>query len=334
MQSKRSVSGILGLIFWGVGFATIHSEDYCHQQATPEAIQALYREAQQHALSTMADRITFFSKILMGKPYAINALGEGPNGEFDQAPLYRLDAFDCQTYVETVLALSTADSAPNFANCLRHVRYHSGEIAFTQRLHFISTDWNKNNHKQQLIQDITPDILDQHQHPVCQYARAQIDVPNWYRHFDKRKIRLCHAAKQQAQHALKRIKRLGQTLSTTTSTVAYIPFSVLFDKRGQANNVIFKQIPNGAIIEIVRPNWDLTETIGTHLNISHLGFAIREHGELYYYQALASAGKVVNPRLVYYLKGIRNQPSIKGINIQRVSPTVKQCGGYISVQSK
>ena len=327
MQSKRYVSSILGLIFWSAGFATTHAENYCQQQATPEAVQALYRDAQQHALPTMADRVTFFSKILIGKPYALTALGEGPHGAFDQAPLYRLDAFDCQTFVETVLALSAADSAPNFANCLRHIRYHSGNIAFTQRFHFLSPDWNQNNQQRQLIQDITPDILDQHQHPVYQYARAQINVPNWYRHFDKRKIRLCHASRQQAQQALKRIQRLGQTLATTTSTVAYIPFSVLFDKQGQANNFIFEQIPNGAIIEIVRPNWDLTETIGTHLNISHLGFAIREHGELYYYQALASAGQVVNPRLVDYLKGILKQPSIKGINIQRVSPTVKQCGG-------
>jgi hypothetical protein len=321
MQSKRYLSGMLGLIFFGVGFASINSEDFCQQQARPEAIQALYLKEQRQALSTIADRITFFSKLFMGKPYALTALGEGLDGQFDQAPLYRLDAFDCQTFVETVLALSAADSPQNFATCLRHIRYHAGDIGFTRRFHFLSPDWNHNAQQRQLIQDITPNILDQYHHPVFQYALAHIDVPNWYRHLDMRKIRLCHASKQQAQQALARLKHQGQTLPTTSSLVAYIPFSVLFNKYGQANNYIFQQIPNGAIIEIVRPNWDLTHVIGTQLNISHLGFAIREQDELYYYQALASAGTVVKPRLIDYLKGIIKQPSIKGINIQRVLPS-------------
>lgn len=318
MQSKRYFSGVLGLIVWGVGFASLKSDDYCQQQTTLKAVQVLYHQAQQQALPTMADRISFFSTLFLGKPYTLTALGEGSRGEFDQAPLYRVDAFDCQTFVETVLALSAADSAPHFANCLRHIRYQSGHIAFTQRFHFLSPDWNRNTQQRRLIQDITTHLKDQHHHPVYRYAHAHIDIPNWYHHFDISKIRLCHASKQQALHALKRLQQRGQALSTTSSTVAYIPFSVLFDKQGQPNNFIFQQIPSGAIIEIVRPNWDLTQAIGTHLNISHLGFAIRDHDELYYYQALASAGKVIKPRLIDYLKSIRHQPSIKGINIQRV----------------
>nr|WP_277619301.1 N-acetylmuramoyl-L-alanine amidase-like domain-containing protein [Legionella norrlandica] len=86
-------------------------------------------------------------------------------------------------------------------------------------------------------------------------------------------------------------------------------------------------MPNGAIIEIVRPNWDLRKEIGTALNISHLGFAIWINDKLYFRQASSQYGKVIDVPLIDYLDKARSSPTIKGINIQVVLPTKPTSNG-------
>lgn len=314
MRALIILFSLFELAFSPASFAT---PGYCYPQASLASAQTLY-QSMPH-LNTVPDRIAYFSQLFLGKPYALTALGEGPQGEFDQAPLYRFDAFDCQTYVETVLALALSHSAESFKQRLQIIRYHSGHIAFINRHHFVAPDWNADNQQQHILQDITRQIHDSQLRSVACYAHAEIDVSNWYQHFDGLKIRLCHASKKRAQHALQVLKQRGLQLPKKVSTLAYIPLSTLFDAKGRPNLSLFQQIPNGAIIEIVRPNWDLYQAIGTHLNVSHMGFAIREQGVLYYYQALASAGFVIKPPLIDYLKSIVGQSSIKGINIQVVS---------------
>ena len=83
--------------------------------------------------------------------------------------------------------------------------------------------------------------------------------------------------------------------------------------------ILFKQIPDGAIIEIVRPNWDLTQTIGTHLDISHIGFVFWKHQALYFRQASSIYKKVVDVPFVDYLSQALKSSTIKGINIQMIT---------------
>ncbi len=269
---------------------------------------------------TLTKRIRYFSQLLLDKPYALTALGEGMQGQFDQAPLYRLDAFDCQTYVETVLALAFADSEQRFKHCIQHIRYANGNIDYTQRHHFTSPDWNGYNQRQGLLQDITTTIVDQHQHPIARYAETVIDPANWYQHFEISKIRLCAATPDLAKKRLHQLQQLGQSMTMKTSKIAYIPIQAL-TTQDKNSRYILDQIPDGAIIEIVRPNWDLTKAIGTHLNVSHIGFAIREQGDVYFYNASSLAGKSFKLSLADYLISMLPQPSIQGINIQIVLPT-------------
>lgn len=72
----------------------------------------------------------------MGAKYVNNPLGEGRAPDSD--PLIRDDAFDCTTFVETVLAHGDVDT-------LNKIRYKNGEIDFINRNHFIETDWLPNN---------------------------------------------------------------------------------------------------------------------------------------------------------------------------------------------
>lgn len=82
---------------------------------------------------------------------------------------------------------------------------------------------------------------------------------------------------------------------------------------------IINQIPNGAIIEIVRPNWDLYKIIGTNMNVSHLGFVVWENNKPYFIHASSDKLMVVKTSLIDYLKNAKKNPTIKGINIQIIT---------------
>ena len=72
----------------------------------------------------------------LGAKYMRDPLGEERSPDTD--PLIRYDAFDCTTFVETVMA------GGDVAN-LNDIRYKNGNIDFMNRNHFIETDWLVNN---------------------------------------------------------------------------------------------------------------------------------------------------------------------------------------------
>ncbi len=72
----------------------------------------------------------------LGARYVNDPLGDGVG--YDTNPLIRDDAFDCTTFVETVLA--GGDVAQ-----LNKIRYRDGIVAWENRNHFIETDWLANN---------------------------------------------------------------------------------------------------------------------------------------------------------------------------------------------
>ena len=79
---------------------------------------------------------TFTGHSFLGVPYAESPLGEGVMPDTD--PLIRFDAFDCTTFVETVLAGGDV-------NKLNKIRYKNGNVGFLNRNHFIESDWLINN---------------------------------------------------------------------------------------------------------------------------------------------------------------------------------------------
>lgn len=288
----------------------------CNQ--TNNLISNLYKDLFSLPPKDISTRIIFFGKQFIGKQYELGALGEGDQGYFDQYPLYRTDAFDCETYVDTVLALAFARNISTFQDYIKKIRYNDAHVSFIERNHFTCLDWNQNNQKQGFVKDITSTILDENHRSPAMIARAYIDKPSWYQHFSQENIRLREPTIAEQQKRLVLLKQKGQTLPKQYSEILYIPFTALFDSSGNANQQLLKQIPNGAIIEIVRPNWDLTKEIGTHLNISHLGFADWEQGTLYFLQASSLYQRVSKTPLIDYLRQARTSPTIKGINIQVV----------------
>lgn len=290
------------------------------EQEAEHSISALYHRLNAMPNTSMTDRLSWFSAQFKGRAYLLGSLGEGPDARYDQYPRYRTDAFDCDTYVNTVLALALASSVETFQQCLKHNRYSEGKIAYLKRNHFMSIDWNINNQRRGLLQDITLTFKDHNNKPVAQYAHALIDKSSWYAHKTISTIRLQKDDAAEQQKRLVELKAKAKNLQVTPSRIAYIPLTALFTN-GKPNKQLFDQIPQGAIIEIIRPNWDLRKEIGTALNVSHLGFAIWVNGQLFYREASSQLGAVVDVPLIDYLKEAQKSPTIKGINVQVMRPT-------------
>ena len=87
-------------------------------------------------------RIEILSREFLGQPYQINTLIG--SAEAPEVFVASLDAFDCVTYMETVLALSLASTADEFTEWLRKIRYEGGRIGWKRRNHYM-TGWIRSN---------------------------------------------------------------------------------------------------------------------------------------------------------------------------------------------
>ena len=264
-------------------------------------------------------KIQYYSETFIGKPLLNGALGEGVDGQFDQSPLFRSDAFDCVTFVNTVLAMCLAANYYEFKERLLQLSYRNAVCRYQYRHHFISVDWNIENARAGFIADITESIVDESANPIADIACAFIDKPNWLLKRGPQDIKqLDHLGKKQMENLLQALHSLAHSSQGIYAATPYLPLYRLFHIDGKANKIFFEQIPSGTIVEIVRPNWSLGDTIGTHLNISHLGFVVRREGELIFRHASQLEKKVMDIPLEQYLQRYLDSPTVKGINLQRI----------------
>lgn len=281
-------------------------------------INKLYQQPQSHT-GNITNRIIFDSGYFMGKPYQMFPLGEGPNAYFDKNPLYRTDVFDCMTYVNTVIALANANNLQEFQHNFKLLSYENGNVTFVARNHFVTGDWNENNAKQGFIKDITATIKDGHGTTPVRYAVTTIDRPNWYRMMLPQCVRVFfYPGDTQATQLLTALRAQASEVKAQRVATPYIPLTALFNGAGQPNMQLFNQIPSGSIIEIVRPNWDLTQLIGTHINVSHLGFVIHTPQGLIFREASSDNSRIADIQLTAYLKQFIGT-SVGGINVEMVT---------------
>lgn len=136
-MSVRLFSRLLSaLLFCGVlGASTAYADSF--SAPTPAELDAL--------LASLGDkppalRLPILARRFLGAPYQRDPLGEGSG--FDPDPRLRLDAFDCQTFVETLWALSHSARFAAVLQKLDAIRYLPGEPArYETRLHFPWLQW-------------------------------------------------------------------------------------------------------------------------------------------------------------------------------------------------
>lgn len=101
------------------------------------------------------DRIDALSKLFLGAPYGELPLGDGAGPE--PGPRWRLDAVDCQTYVETVMAMANARNLDEAKSVLDDIRY-KGPPSFINRNHFTEAQWLPSNTEKGYLTDEVPAI--------------------------------------------------------------------------------------------------------------------------------------------------------------------------------
>jgi peptidyl-tRNA hydrolase len=100
---------------------------------------------------------------LLWKPYELGPLGEGPGSDHPK-PLYRIDAFDCTTFIETVMANAYCFRAGSGSqSCLKKymqkIRYGGEKISFRERNHIPELDWLPHNVQRGYLQDLNGTIF-------------------------------------------------------------------------------------------------------------------------------------------------------------------------------
>jgi len=274
-------------------------------------IQSLQKNSDQISREIAA------SRLFLNKPYVLFPNGEGINARFDKGPLYRTDAFDCLTYVSMIIALTKANNLNDFIRLYKQLNYQNGQVSFITRNHFTSADYNKNNQKTGILSDYTQNITTRRGISAAKIATRQINKPKWFDTLSANRIKLFqYPGDQAATHMLRVLHSLSKQTVVKKIQIPYIPINRLYNKSGEANLYLFKQIPPGAIIEIVRPN---DKMIYGSLNITHVGITIPSAKGMIFREASSIYQKVTDVPLIAYLRGYRSSYIIYGINIEVIN---------------
>lgn len=289
------------------------------------------RRIQQQKEAILLLALDATSSVFINVPTGNGPLGEGEDGKYDNNPLFREDLFDSTTYIETVMAIALFIANPYnhftkkedineaiVVDTLNHIRYKNGEVDYLNRNHFTELDWIENNIKDKYLRDDTKKI-----YPRALIARSKIDKAAWYRKHDISRLKRDDLDNEEKQKILDELYSSTAQIKPEISEIPYIPLDALFTKKAdhtyEANIALFNSIPSGSIINIVTPNWDLVNTIGTHINISHQAFVFKKDDVLLIRLASLKDKKVLEMPLVEYLRPYVKSPTIKGINILHVS---------------
>jgi hypothetical protein len=263
-----------------------------------------------HQETHLSRRLDLFSQEFLGLPYGKNGpLGEGPNGQYDQDPLYRFDTFDCTTFVETVMALALSKNTPEFETHLNNIRYENGDVDYFKRNHFTDLQWIPFNIRSGYLKETTANLSTTSE---LKTAQAIINFPGWIRSHKIEQIILPLASSGERFQILDELKSHAEDYVAQIARVSYIEINLIL-----SNPQLFSKIPSGTVVNFIRPNWDLTQISGTHQNISHQGFLFRVKNTLYLRHA-STAGKVEQVPFLEYLEIFKNHVSLKGIHLMRI----------------
>lgn len=270
--------------------------------------------------SSPVEKIEKISHYFVGRKYLCGALGEGCEADIDKSPLYRTDAFDCATFVSTVLAIAESNNHSEFVKNFKKIQYKNSHVAYLNRYHFIELDWNFANEKYHFLEDITRRVS-----PRIKMANEVIDQPNWFKHHQSETLKYFSVLPDvKVKYLLATLHQYSQDVRVRKVATTYIPLTELFsydNNKLKPNNEVFDRIPSGTIVEIVDKTKHFKNKIGTDINIVHLGFAIRNSKELLFRHASKVHQEVVDVPLTQYLNRfylLSNEPEKIGIHLEKV----------------
>lgn len=101
----------------------------------------------------LPERIEAISALFLGRPYALDVLGEGEGTDPDVRARY--DTFDCLGLVEEVLSLAMAGDPVHSAEVRNRLRYGAGPVDYAHRRHFMELQWLPGNVADGFLEDTT-----------------------------------------------------------------------------------------------------------------------------------------------------------------------------------
>jgi len=210
-------------------------------------------------------KIDTLSQLFVGLPYVEYPLGEGGAGPEPQ-PRWRLDGVDCQTFVETVLALANAKTTSHAKKILDDIRYGKENISFAARNHFTEAQWLPMNLAKGYLDDEVPTI-------------------------DGNAPGTDLVLKKSSWSKVPGFDRLAAAdIPDGKFPVRYLPIAEFKKKIGS--------VQNGSIILVVR-KFDPKRVVRT----SHMGFMLRNaHGVIVRHATSGPEHKVIDEPLDAYLK--------------------------------
>ncbi len=253
--------------------------------------------AEEHDLGPAA-RIPAISASLLDRPFRDNALGEG-RGHYDADPLFRMDAFDCTTYVETVWALSATPEGGDPSATLQSLRYREGQVDFIKRLHFTALDWVPYHQQRGVLRpiDLAPGL------PALE-SRTLIDEQAWYQRMHPSQLARFQQSVPDARPQL--------------SQLSYFGFRDFIQSPASQDVLRDKLKKEALLINFVRPDWDTVRYIGTRIDISHQGFLVLKGDQIFLRHASAAKGKVVEEDFISYAKAYQSHATLRGFQVFQI----------------
>jgi hypothetical protein len=201
--------------------------------------------------ASLPQRVEAVSALFLGAPYKLGPLGEGPGGAFDRDPLIRFDAFDCTTFIETVMALALESDLDAATRTLQAIRYKDGQIGYATRNHFIEADWVPNNVRAGYLRDITSNVAG----PSAAQVHKTISKKRWYRRKTSASLK-GGFSKDERRHLLSKLRNLGARMPDARASLTVLPLKDL--RRALA------KIPSGTIASLVHADRRTRDTLVSH----------------------------------------------------------------------
>jgi Protein of unknown function (DUF1460) len=260
----------------------------------------------------IAVRIESLSAQYIGVPYLLDPLGEGAEGSVDRDPLVRFDRFDCQTFVETVIAQARSHTKEEFSAELIALRYRNGKIGFSTRNHFPDADWIPNNVARGVLVELSGEVAGANALGV---ATTRITRRAWFLNLARNPTQAHNDYLRTHTAAQAALRAMAATAVDEEAVVRYVSKAMLGDP------TVLARVPSGAIVFVVRPHSSMLGPTGSLQNIAHFGFAIRSGGRLLFRHASSGrAQAVVDEPLASYIERLSHSRSFAGVAIYGVVP--------------
>ncbi len=230
---------------------------------TPEEAD---RELQDLQQLSFPKRIVAVSERFLGAAYRLDSLGEG-RGE-DADPTFRLDAFDCLTFVETVMAMAESNSLEDAKKTLQFIRYKQGRIGWRFRHHLTWGQWLVENIEARRVEISTRRIAGDAAKSSAKTYRTKCNYSEKWKSW---------------------CTRLGDM--APQGEVAFPIVGVSWAIKHA------KEIPEGTLLFVV-----MQDRPWLPYRVKHVGMVVQRKGKPLFRHATKTHGKVKDVSLVGYLK--------------------------------